>query len=256
MLQCPPIRHKREGSIKEFSKDLSQLGTHIKNWLTDKTTHHCKIFWSRGGNKGYGGGEQLVEEEDRAGQVQLQHHPQLVWQQPQPLTGRAGTWESPASISTPARFVSTSVKITLQMFYTPSPPLCPSYRFCRQILPLLLTMSSKNKDVRGIVQVFQINQRHRIEMLFWCSHYICFTFLLKHQKMVSNDVRHPVCRKELIMIPIFVSIHWLWNNLFLLCVQQCRYISFKPNQNCFLWILLAILLIILTTVLHSTIDNS
>ena len=39
-------------------------------------------------------------------------------------------------------------------------------------------------------------------------------------------------------------------------MQQCRYISFKPNQNCFLWILLAILLIILTTVLHSTIENS
>ena len=201
LLHCPPIRHKREGSIKEFSKDLSQLGTHIKNWLGDKDTHHCKIFWSRGGNKGYGGGEQLVEEEDREGQVQLQHHPQQVRQHTQPLTWRAGTWESPVWISTSARSVSTSVKITLQVFYPPPP--CPSYLFCRQILSLLLTMSSRNKDVRGVVHVFQIHQRHRIEMLFWCSHYTCFTFLLKHEKMVSNDVRHPVCTKELIMIPIF-----------------------------------------------------
>ena len=121
LLHCPPIRHKREGSIKEFSKDLSQLGTHIKNWLGDKDTHHCKIFWSRGGNKGYGGGEQLVEEEDREGQVQLQHHPQQVRQHTQPLTWRAGTWESPVWISTSARSVSTSVKITLQVFYTPPP---------------------------------------------------------------------------------------------------------------------------------------
>ena len=124
--------------------------------------------------------------------------------------------------------MSTSVEITLQMFYTPSPPLWPSYLFCRQILSLLLTMSSKNKDVRGIVQVFQIHQRHRIEMLFWYSHYIYFTFLLKH-------VRHPVCRKELIMIPIFCQHSLAVKQLFL---AVCAAVSIHFFQTKSKWLLL------------------